>query len=159
MINNDIAQKLALLPEGITERNLQSWEPVVLHYKELAEHPFGEILPNNFQDKAFPAIYELVKDFSNMEQAKLFQGGTSVHDLLISTADEHGLSVGDLLVSVTLGATNKIIIKYEIASPITLDENPNVIKRAYCEADDNLMLELQPMLDLLWDETRGKKNA
>ena len=157
MTNDDIAQKLALLPEEIAERNLQSWEPVVLHYKELAEHPFGDILPNNFQDKAFPAIYKLVKDFSNTEQAKLFRGGTSVHDLLISTADEHGLRVGDRLVSVTLGAANKIIIKFEIASPITLEENPNVIKRVYCEADDNLMLELQLFLNMLWNETRGKK--
>ena len=158
MKNDDIAQKLALLPEGIAERNLQSWEPVVSHYKEWAEHPLGDILPNNFQDKAFPAIYKLVKDFSNTEQAKLFRGGTSVNDLFISTADEHGLRVGDRFVSVIFRASN-IIIKYEIASPITLDENPNVIKRAYCGANDNLMLELQPMLDLLWDETRGKKKA
>jgi hypothetical protein len=39
MTNNDIAQKLALLPEGTAERNFQSWEPVVLNYKERAEHP------------------------------------------------------------------------------------------------------------------------
>ena len=159
MMNADITQKLALLPEGIAERNLQSWGPVILHYKELAEHPFGDILPNNFRDKAFPAIYKLVKDFSNTEQAKLFRGGTSVHDLLISTADEHGVRVGDHLICVTLGAANKIIIKLEIASPITLEENPDVIKRVYCEADDNLMCKLQPFLNILWDETRGKKNA
>ena len=159
MTNNNIAQKLALLPEGVAERNLQSWEPVVLHYKELAEHPFGDILPNNFQDKAFPAIYKLVKDFSDTEQAKLFRGGTSVDDLFISAADKRGLKVGDRFVSVTFRAANKIIIKYEIASPITLEENPNVIKRVYCEADDNLMLELQPFLNTLWDGTRGKKNV
>ncbi len=159
MNNDDIAQKLTLLPEGIAERNLQSWEPVVSHFKEFAEHPFGDILPNNFQDKAFPAIYKLVKDFSNTEQAKLFRGGTSVHDLFISTADKHGLKIGERFVSVTFRAAHKIIIKYEIASPITLEENPNVIKRVYCEADDNLMLKLQPFLNILWDETRGKKNA
>ena len=158
MTNHDIAQKLALLPKGIAERNLQSWEPVVLHYKEWTEHPFGDILPNNFYDKAFPAIYKLVKDFSNTEQAKLFRGGTAVYDLLISTVDEHGLKIGDRFVSVTFNASN-IIIKYEIAGPITLEENPNVIKRVYCEVDDNLMLALQPLLDLLWDETRGNKNA
>jgi hypothetical protein len=159
MKNDDIAQKLALLPEGIAERNLQSWEPVVSHFKEFAEHPFGDILPNNFQDKAFPAIYKLVKDFSNTEQAKLFRGGTSVYDLFISTVDKHGLKIGERLVSVTFRAVHKIIIKYEIASPITLEENPNVIKQVYCKVDDNLMLELQPFLNLLWDETRGKKNA
>ena len=158
MTDDDIARKLALLPKGIAERNLQSWEPVVSHYKEFAEHPYGDILPNNFQDKAFPAIYKLVKDFSNTEQANLFRGGTSVYDLFISTANEHGLKIGDRFVSVTFSASN-IVIKYEIASPITLEENPNVIKRVYCEADDNLMLELQPFLDLLWNETRGKKNA
>jgi hypothetical protein len=158
MMNDDIAQKLALLPEGIAERNLQLWEPVVSHYKEWAEHPLGDILPNNFLDKAFPAIYKLVKDFSSTEQAKLFRGGTSVDDLFISTADKHGLKVGDRFVSVTFRATNKIIIKYEIASPITLEENPNVIKRVYCEVDDNLMLELQPFLNILWNETRGKEN-
>ena len=159
MTNDDIAQKLALLPEGIAEKNLRSWEPVVTHYKEFAEHPFGDILPNNFYDIAFPAIYKLVKDLSNSEQAKLFRGGTSVYDLFISTANEHGIKIGDRFVSVTFRANNKIIIQYEIASPITLEENPNVIKRVYCEAEDNLMLELQPMLDLLWNETRGKKNA
>jgi hypothetical protein len=159
MTKDDIAQKLALLPEEIAERNLQSWEPVVLHYKEWTEHPLGDILPNNFQDKAFPAIYKLVKDFSSTEQAKLFRGGTSVDDLFISTADEHGLKVGDRFVSVTFRATDNIIIQYEIASPITLEENLNVIKRVYCEADDNLMLELQHFLDILWHETRGKKNV
>ena len=159
MNNDDIAQKLALLPEGIAERNLQSWEPVVSHFKEFAEHPFGDILPNNFQDKAFPAIYKLVKDFSNTEQAKLFRGGTSVYDLFISTADKHGLKIGERFVSVTFRAAHKIIIKYEIASPITLEENPNVIKQVYCKVDDNLILELQPFLNILWDETRGKKNA
>lgn len=158
MTNDDIAQKLALLPDGIADKNLRSWEPVVLHYKEFAEHPFGDILPNNFYDKAFPAIYKLVKDFSNTEQAKLFRDGTAVYDLFISTLDEHGLKVGDRFVSVTFNASN-IIIKYEIASPITLEENPNVIKRVNCRAEDNLILELQPFLDILWDETRGKKKA
>jgi len=158
MTNDDIAQKLALLPEGIAEKNLGSWEPVVTHYKEFAEHPFGDILPNNFYDKAYPAIYKLVKDFSNTEQAKLFRGGTAVYDLFISTVDEHGLKIGDRFVSVTFSASN-IIIKYEIAGPITLEENPNVIKRVNCGADENLMLKLQPFLNLLWAETRGKKNA
>lgn len=100
MTNDDFAQKLALLPKGIAERNLRSWEPVVMHYKEFAEHPFGDVLPNNYYDIAFPAIYKLVKDFSNTEQAKLFRGGTSVYDLFISTANEHGLKIGDRFVSV-----------------------------------------------------------
>jgi len=158
MKNDDIAQKLSLLPEGIADSNFQSWKGVVSFYKSQTDHPIGDILPDNFHDKALSAIYALVKDFVNTEQAKMFRGGTSVNDLFISTADKHGLKVGDLFVRVTFTASN-IIIQYEIGSPITLDENPNVIKRVSCGVSDNLMSALQPLLNLLWDETRGKKNA
>lgn len=158
MTNDDIAKKLALLPKGIAESNLRSWDDVVSFYKFQIDHPISDILPDNFHDKALSAMYGLAKDFAKTAQAKLFRGGTSINDLFISTADKHGLKVGDRFVRVTFTAS-KIIIQCEIGSPITLDEDPNVIKRVSCEANDNLMSAIQPLLNLLWDETRGKKNA
>jgi hypothetical protein len=155
MNKDDIKQKLALLPEGIAEANRQSWEKVVSFYKHQTAHP-SDIPQKSFYNKALLSIHNLVKDLSNAETAKLFRSGTSVNDLMISTADKHGLRVGDPLVRVTFSG-GYIIIQYEISSPITMDENPNIIKKISCDPNENLMVTLQPLLDILWDETRGNK--
>lgn len=157
MTSDDITRKLALLPEGIAESNLQSWENVVSFYKSQIDYPIGNILPNNFYDKALLVIYDLVRDFSKTRQAKLFRAGQSVNDLLISTANKHELMVGDLFIRTTFDESH-IIIQYEVGSPITIDEDPTIIKGISGDLSDNLMLALQPLLNLLWNETRGKKN-
>jgi hypothetical protein len=153
---NDIQQKLSLLPEGIAESNLQSWEEVVSSYRDFVDNPIDSILPDNIYDKVFLVVYNFIKVFSKTEQAKLFRAGKSVYDLMISTADEHGLRFGDLFVRVTFEGCY-IVVQYETTGPITENEDPNIIERRSCNLDDDLMIVLQPLLNLLWNETRGKK--
>lgn len=158
MTKDDITQKLALLPGGVTEGNLHSWEDVALFYKGFIDNPLGDTLPDNFYDKVFPVLYKLVNDFSKTEQAKLYRAGQSVYDLMISTADKHGLKSGEPFVRIFFRG-EVLIIQYEINGPITGDENLNVYERKSCRLENDLMSILQPMLNRLWDETRGKKNV
>jgi hypothetical protein len=51
MPHDDISQELALLPEGIAESNLNSWEKIVSFYKGFVDNPIGDILPESFHDK------------------------------------------------------------------------------------------------------------
>src|SRR3990172_5779622 len=153
MPNDEINQKLALLPEGIAESNLRSWAEIVLFYKGFADNPMGDILPGNFLDKFFFVLFKLVKDFSKTEQAKMFRAGQSVYDLMISTADKHGLKYGEYFVRVTFEKENTHI-QYETAGPISIDNNPNIRERYSCNMDDDLIPGLQPLLNRLWDETR-----
>lgn len=50
MMNDYIAQKLALLPEGLAERNLQSWNEAVECFRQPV---------NVFQAEYFPYIFEM----------------------------------------------------------------------------------------------------
>ena len=158
MAKDEITQKLALLSEGIVESNLRSWERIVSFYKSCTDNPIGDILPENFYDRVFLVISNLVNVFSKTEQAKLYRAGQSVYDLMISTADKHGLHHGDYFVRVTF-EREIIFIQYETVGPIGDAENPNIYERYSCSLDDNLMTVLQTLLNRLWDETRGKKNA
>jgi hypothetical protein len=158
MTKDEIVQKLALLSEELAESNLRSWERIVSFYKGFIENPMGDILPGNSYDTVNLALYNLVKDFSKTDKAKLFRAGQSVYDLMISTADNHGLRFGELFVRVAFDGDH-IVVQYETAGPITDNENPNIIERRFCNLDDDLMHVLQPLLDLLWNETRGKKNG
>ena len=156
--NDDISQKLALLPEGIVESNLHSWEKIVSFYKGFVDNPIGDILPENFHDKILHKLFVLVNNISKTEQAKLFRAGQSVYDLMISTADKHGLKYGEYFVRVTFDK-EFIHIQFETVGPISDGENRNIYKRYSCNLDNDLMPVLQPLLDRLWDETRGRKNA
>ena len=156
--NDNINQKLALLPEGIAESNLLSWEEIVSFYKGFVENPMDDILPGNFYDKVFYKLFNLVKDFSETEQAKLFRAGQSVYDLMISTADKRGLNYGEYFVRVAF-AKEIILIQYETAGPISDDENPNIHEGYSCNLNDDLIPVLHPLLNRLWDDTRGRKNA
>ena len=157
MLNGEVSQKLALLPEGIAERNLVSWKEIISFYKGFVNNPIGDTLPGNFYDKVFSVLFNLVKDFSKTKQAKLFRAGQSVYDLMISTADKHGLKYGEYFVRVTFEKEN-IFIQYETVGPISDDVNPNIHERYSCSIDDDLKAILQPLLNRLWNETRGKKN-
>ena len=158
MTKDDVAQKLVLLPEGMVERNLASWEKQVEFFRSFADSSLFELLPESFIGSAQKKIFELVRELSMSEHAKLFRAGQSVYDLMISTADRHGLKAGEHFVRVSF-ERKSIVIQYEIAGPLTDGVNRNISERTYCSAEDNLMLKLQPFLDRLWNETRGKKNA
>lgn len=151
-----IQQRLALVPQGLRESNIESWKKMVEFFEGYAdmEISISELLPKF--GHGYSKIYELVREFSINEQAKLFRAGQSVYDLLISTTDRHGLKSGEPFVRVFLRG-EALFIQYEIGGPITDDnENPNVQERKSCNSEDDLMPILQPMLDRLWNETREK---
>ncbi len=74
MTNDDIAQKLALLPEGLDEENIQSWQHVVHHYEWISSS----------NPRHLPML-NIVQTLFKSEQIKLFQAGISLFTLIIST--------------------------------------------------------------------------
>jgi len=158
MTSDDIAQKLSLLPEGIAENNLASWKKIVQFYKEFIDYPEYHFHLENPMYKFLLPTYNLVKEISATEQAKLFRAGQSMYDLVISTAEQHGLKLGDHSIRV-LSDAELIIIQYDVGSPLFDGDNPNIYESHTCNPSDNFMIVLQPLLNKLWNETRGKKNA
>jgi len=158
MNTDDIQQKLALLPEGIAENNLDSWKKIVRFYKEFIDYSEDYFLLEYPMYKFLFPIYNLVKEISMTQQAKLFRAGQSMYDLVISTAEKHGLKLGDHSIRVFIDA-KLITIQYDVGSPLFDGDNPNIYESHSCNPNDNLMVVLQPLLNRLWEETRGKKNV
>jgi len=160
MTNNDVARKLALLPEGLAESNVQSWNKMV----EFFSGPFDVVIAEYFPYT--PQIYKIVTAFSMNEQAKLFRAGEQAYTLIISTADRQELKIGEPFLSVFIGR-GFLTVQYEINEPYTAKEKSNISIRIFGSvedeimtlSEDNVMTTLQPMLNLLWNETRGEKNA
>ena len=73
MTKDDVAQKLVLLPEGMVERNLASWEKQVEFFRSFADSSLFELLPESFIGSAQKKIFELVRELSMSEHAKLFR--------------------------------------------------------------------------------------
>ena len=158
MTNDDIVQKLSLLPKGIAENNLASWEKIVQFYKKFVDDSEHHFPLENPMHKALIPIYNLVKEISTTEQAKLFRAGQSMYDLVISTAEQHGLKPGDHSIRV-LNDAEFIIIQYDVGSLLFDGDNPNIYESHTCNPGDNLMIVLQPLLSKLWNETQDKKNV
>jgi len=138
MTDNDIAQKLALLPEGLAEENILSWQHV--------ERLFG--LFARSENSPYKPLHALIQTICKSEQAKLFRAGVSVTVLMISTKEKHGLEKGDVHIFLGLKDDNTLYIGY----------STNTDDLFECKNDDILPI-LQPLLNRLWNETRGKKNA
>lgn len=145
MTNDDIAQKLAWLPEGLAGENLRAWQLALETYEWLCSKPmYSEVLT---------PVFDWAKEFSQSEQAKLFRVGIPGLYLTISTKEKHGLEHGDpcIVVNVDDEKPELLIISY---FPQNIENTENFT----CK-NDEIMDVLQPLLDRLWDETRGKKNA
>jgi hypothetical protein len=150
---DDIQQRLALLPEGWAQSNLQSWNEVVKFFGGPVDVVIVEHFPYILD------MYELAKAFSMSEQAKLFRAeGGSPDTLIISTTDGQ-VKIGEphLMVFIDRGF---------LTAQYGIDEEGhkyNFIKRLsdniYFRTGNSAITFLQPMLDLLWNETRGKKNS
>ena len=160
MMNNIIAQKFAPLPEGLAESNLQSWKETVEFFERPVDAMIGEHFPySGLVGKVAMAVLK-------SEQAKLFKAGEQAYSLLISTADSQELKFGEPFLNVNV-ARGFLTVKYEINEPYTAKERSNIHIRimgfsneeVMTLSEDNVMTTLQPMLNLLWDETRGKKNV
>jgi hypothetical protein len=145
MTNDDITQKLALLPEGLAEENLRTWQLALEMYEWLCSKPvYSEILP---------PVFDWARGFSQSEQAKLFRAGIPGLFLTISTKEKHGLEHGDpcVVINVDDEKPEMLIISYFAGGTESTED--------FSCKNDEIMLVLQPLLDRLWNETRGKKNA
>jgi len=152
MTNDDITQKLALLPEGLAERNMQSWNEAVEYFGRPVDAFIAEYFPYTSEMQKVATV------FSNSEQAKLFRAeGQTYHTLIISTTDGQ-VKIGEpyLMVFIDRGfltaqyGIDEERFKYDLYKRIS---NNNL------GVGDDVMTILQSMLNLLWNETRGKKNA
>ena len=159
MNNDDITQKLALLPEGLAESNVQSWNNVVEFFGGPIDVVIAEYFPYTSE------MHEIAIAFSMSEQAKLFRAEGQVYNtLIISTADRQERKIGEPYLRVFIGR-GFLTVRYEINEPYAAKEKSNMNIRIMGSVEDevmtlseeNIMTTLQPMLNLLWDETRGKK--
>jgi len=161
MNNDDVMQKLALLPEGLAESNVQSWNNVVEFFGRPVDVVIAEYFPY------ISEMHEIAIAFSMSEHAKLFRAEGQVYNtLIISTADGQERKIGEPCLRVFIGR-GFLTVRYEINEPYAAKEKSNMNIRIMGSVEDeimtlsenNVMTTLQPMLNLLWDETRGKKNA
>lgn len=153
MDNNDIAQKLVLLPEGLAERNLQSWNYAIKFFEQPMDAMMAEHFPYGLE------MRKVALAFSQSGQAKLFRAeGIVFENLHISTTDAP-VKIGEPYLSVHFGR-GFLTAQYGIDEE---EHKYNLLKRmednVYFRTGNDAITFLQPMLDLLWDETRGKKNA
>jgi len=82
MTNDDIAQKLALLPEGLANRNMQSWNEAVKFFEQPVDTMIAEHFPY------MPQMRQIAIAFSNSKQVQLFRAEGQVYEtLIISTSD------------------------------------------------------------------------
>jgi len=142
MTNNDITQKLALLPEGLAEENVRSWQHVVR---------FCELVLSRSINFQWQHLLEVIQKLSASEQIKLYRGGLSLYTLMISTKEKHGLEKEDAYIYVLIKDENSTEIGYYAA-------NSDEAEKIDCN-NDELITKLQPLLDRLWNEMRVKKNA
>lgn len=141
MTNDDIARKLALLPEGLEEKNIRSWENVLRFYKTADSSPSNSWLT---------PMVDMIQAVIDSNQHRLFRAGLQLSTLIISVKEEHRLDKGDHHIRVDINKNNSIEVWYGTSSydseNLTFDGNKTVV-------------ELEPFLNKLWNETRGKKNV
>lgn len=148
MTNNDIAQKLALLPEGLAEENFRTWQLALEAYQKLCSRSeYSQVLT---------PMFVWAKRFIQSEQAKLFRAGVPGLCLLISTKEKHGLEHGDPYVAIDVNDENleMVIVSYFVSGTERTGAIESIISK-----NNEIMPTLQPLLNRLWNETRGKKNA
>lgn len=138
-MNSKLANKLSKLPEGLAEKNVESWNKVVVFFQEFA-------LKEDW--KFLESMRKLVQGFAKSEQAQLFRAGQSIYHLLISTAEKHGLEANEPFVWVQLEKNQSWLIHYcegRLNAPV---------ESQTCDSDDKVADSLQPFLDKLWLATR-----
>ena len=142
MTSDYIPQKLAFLPEDLIEENIQSWHHVV-NMCELYFAHGGDI--------RWRVLIDLTQKLSESGQIKLYRGGLSLNIMMISTKEETGLEKGDAYFYVYVQKGDVAEVGYRAS---------NTEKAETFECKNNeLFIKIQPLLDRLWNETRGKKNV
>ena len=153
MTNDDFAQKLALLPEGLAGRNIQSWNEAVEYFGQPVDAMIAEHFPYMLE------VRHIAVAISKNKQAQLFRAEGQAYDNLDISTTNGQVKIGEpyLMVFIDRGF---LTVQYGI------DEERHKYKlykrisdNIYFRAGNDAITFLQPMLDLLWNETRGKKNA
>ena len=142
MTKDDVAQKLALLPNGLVEENIQSW----LHVVNVCEFYFS-----HGRDTSWHVLTDLIQKLSESEQTKLFRGGLSLNIMMVSTKEETGLGKGDAYFYIYVKDDNVTEVGYRAVDT----QEAEIFE---CK-NNELFIKIKPLLDRLWNETRGKKNA
>ncbi len=137
---DNIQQRLALLPDGWAEENAQSWQKAVEYYQRIVfDQP----------DSKFKYLLNLTQAIAKSDQAKLFRTYPSIWTLIISTSSmKEEPRYGELFIVVGVKDNDLTHVGY-----YGLKE---AIESIHCK-NDEIMSALQPLLDRLWNETRGKK--
>lgn len=163
MTSDDITQKLALLPEGLAERNMQSWNEAVEYLGQPVDVVVAEHFPYIFE------MHKIASIVSKNKQVQLFRADVEGHgNLVISTSDEQKLKWGQPFLRVYIDGWF-LTARYVINEPypdlakeklkISIKIMGNAGDEVMALSADYIMTALQPMLNLLWDETRGKKKV
>jgi len=141
MTNNHIAQKLALLPKGLEEENIQSWQDAVREYQWYV---------SNRAHSEPKYLLDLVESILQSEDAKLFRVYPDKDLLILSTTTEEDRDYGNFF----------IVVRFidENTTEIGCYRPTETVKSVVCKSNE-ILPTLQPFLDRLWNETRGKKNA
>jgi len=142
MNKDEITQKISLLPEGLAEKNIKSWENVLRFYK------MGVSIPGN---EWLTPMVDLIQIIFASEQQKIFRAGLQLFTLMISTKEEHGLEERDAYIVIYLADDGSVDIGYYAATAKQAD--------VFACKNNEAISVLQPLLDRLWNETQGKKNV
>ena len=144
MSYEDIAQKLVLLPKGLAEKNVQTWQASVKNYERLALETGRP---------RYQYLLGLVQNILRLEDAKLFNSFPDLWMLIISTR----LSLDD---SLGRGTPFIVVGVKDDNEPTVVSYTTTTEQSEYVSCKSNaIMPTLRPLLDRLWSETWGKKNA
>jgi len=153
MNKDDIQQRLSLLPDGLAEENLQTWQYAIQYYQQAVED-FPEVIqhqPEAISDyPIYKHLLDLVQTISKSGQEKLFRVNPSLSMLIISVTTAMEKDYGDLFIVVDVRADNLPYVAYS--------GRDEVIEFFECQINE-IMPTLLRLLDRLWNETRGKNNV
>jgi len=137
-MNSNLSSRESKLPQGLAEKNVESWKKVVVFFREFASKENWEFLES---------MHELTEIMVKGENARLFRAGQSLYYLLISTAEKHGLESDEPFVSVQLEKNKLWLIQYyESLGKSTQSQT--------CSNNNEVLDVLQIFLDRLWLATR-----
>ena len=130
------------MSDELTRSNLESWREMVSYYEDFVRHTDWEWLQ---------PLLRVVRKLAASHMAEKFRAGQSLWHLIISTAPKWGLDENEPFIAMTLiGKSPQLKIEYWEKT------GGRVLEKHTCGEDD-VMPFLQPVLDRLWEGTRGQR--
>src|ERR1051325_672725 len=126
MNTDNIKQKLALLPDGVADENLQTWQQSIRYYQDKV---------SNYPGSRFRYLLALVEDVSQLEEAKLFRVYPSIWLLIISTTTKEDQDYGNFFIVVGL--------KDEDTTNVGCYRLKEVVESVVCKSNE-ILPTLQP---------------